>query len=250
MKIKPYQKGIIFGILTALVTLSTIGGVYFKITHTNDNNYLLPPFEWNFSSIDTLSLQMSERSDDLLVFSAETLGISESRNWTLIPYFNYSVYSIHSWYNTEEKQQMLLIDDYLYSAIDYEVYYTIQAELLVPFGKALANDLQTAENYTDIAENYWEEIEAAQELGVFSIWITYVYQDGSYIKIETIDNTVFIRYATSKKYFGSHNSWGANLDNEEYEDGRDKYNESYKATIPQIFPNLILAVNTFLDYFY
>ena len=58
MKIKPYQKGIAFGIITALVTISLVSGVYYGIKPSNDYN-LLPPFEWDFSSIDALSLRQS-----------------------------------------------------------------------------------------------------------------------------------------------------------------------------------------------
>ncbi|MCG3259431.1 MAG: hypothetical protein H7644_06780 [Candidatus Heimdallarchaeota archaeon] len=250
MKIKPYQKGIAFGIITALVTISLVSGVYYGMTSISNNN-LLPPFEWDFSSLDALSLQISERSDYLLAFTTETVRLSEGWDGMNIPYFNYSVYSIHSYYITEDETQILHIGDYLDNETDYETYYTIQSEQLVPFSLALAKDLQTMENYTDIANNYWEEMDAVLVPGAFSIWIEHVYQDGSYIKIQSVGNTVFIRYARFKEYHGELNHWGIiDLDIEEFEDGRDKYKEFYKATIPQIFTNHTIAVNEFLEQFY
>ena len=251
MKFKPYQKGIIFGVLTSLITISITIGIYYGIPSMSENNFnLLPPFEWDFSSIENLSLQLTERSDYLLAFTTETVILSEGWGGMLIPHFNYSVFSIHSWYNVEDQQQMLLIDDYLKNESDIEIYYTIESNLLTPLSSALAKDIKTIENYTDIAEYYWEEMDAVAEPGAFSMWITHVYQDGSYIKIETVENSVFIRYARFKVYKGTHNSWGAGLDLEEFENGRDKYKEFYKAEIPEIFTNHTIAINVFLEYFY
>lgn len=250
MKIRPYQKGIAFGIITALVTISLLSGVYYGMTSINNNN-LLPPFEWDFSSLDALSLQISERSDYLLAFTTETVRLSEGWNGMNIHYFNYSVYSIHSYYITEDETQILHIDDYFDNETDYETYYTIQSEQLVPFSLALAKDLQTMENYTDIANNYWEEMDAVLVPGAFSIWIKHVYQDGSYIWIRSVGNTVFIRYMRFTEYIGEFNHWGLIPEYfEEFEDGRDKYKEFYKATIPQIFTNHTIAINAFLEQFY
>jgi len=249
MKIKPYQKGIAFGIITALVTISLVSGVYYGMTSISNNN-LLPPFEWDFSSLDALSLQISERSEYLLAFTTMTSILSEGWGGMMIPYFNYSVFSIHSYYITEDETQILRIEDYLNNETYYETLYTIQSEQLVPFSLALAKDLQTMENYTDIANNYWEEMDAVLVPGAFSIEIRHVYQDGSYIKIQTVENIVFIRYARFKEYHGEFNHWGIDLDIEEFEDGRDKYKEFYKATIPQIFTNHTIAVNEFLEQFY
>jgi len=251
MKFKPYQKGIIFGILTALFTVSIIIGIYYGIPSMSENNFnLLPPFDWDFSTIDKLSLQISERSDYLLAFIVETGIFIEGGGGMFIPHFNYSVFSIHSWYNVEDQQQMLLIEDYLNNESDYETYYTIQPSLLTPLSSALAKDIQTIENYTDIAENYWIEMDAVEEPGAFTMRIKHIYQDGSYIEIRSVENTVFIRYATFNEYFGTHNSWGAALDLDEFDNGRDKYKEFYKAEIPQIFSNHTIAVNLFLENFY
>jgi len=41
MRVKPYQKGIAFGIITALATMSVIGGVYYG-TMSRGENYLIP----------------------------------------------------------------------------------------------------------------------------------------------------------------------------------------------------------------
>ncbi len=249
MRVKPYQKGIVFGILTALVTVSVIVGAYYG-TILEREDYLIPPFEWDFSSPAKLSLQMSNRSEYLLAFSVRAKRLSQGWGGMVLPYFNYSVHSISSWYLVEDEKQILLLGDYLNNDTRIETFHIINQELLVPIGIALAKDLQTMGNFTNIAENYLEEEYAAIEEGGFSFWITHIYRDGSYIHIRTVENIVFIRFARFTRYIGEYHVWGVDLDIDEFEDGTDKYEEVYKATIPEIFTNHTTAVNVFLDYFY
>ena len=251
MKAKSYQKGIIFGVITALVTVSVISGAYYG-TILGREDYLLPPFEWDFSSPAKLSMQMSNRSEHLLAFAVEAKILGTDHEWSamLLPYFNYSVFQVASWFLVDEKKQLLLLEDYLDNETDIETYHIINSDLLTPLGIALAKDLQTIENYTNIAENYWLEERAVIEAGSFSFWISYIYRDGSYIHIRTVENTVFIRFARFTRYIGEYNQWGVDLDIDEFKDGTDKYEEVYKATIPELFSNHTTAVNEFLDYFY
>ncbi len=247
MKIKPVHKSIIFGIVTALIATSLVVGVYFGVT-SRDNNQLLPPFEWDFSSIKNLSLQMSERSEYILATSIET-NINDSSGM-LTSYFNHSVHSIYSWYNTETGEWMLVINDYLNNSLDYDKIYKIQPDILSPFYLALNTDLQTIQNQVDISENYWEELRA-KESAILSITITHAYQDGTRIVIVAFENTIFVNLISFIEYHGDFDNWGVKIDPKaEFENGKVKYDVFYKADIPEFLPNYTNATNAFLELFY
>ncbi len=250
MKIKPINKSIIFGVVTALLTTSLIIGVYLGITSTEKNQFL-PPFEWDSSSLKTLSLQMNERSEYILATSIET-NINDSSGM-MVSYFNHSVHSIYSWYNTETEEWLLVINDYLNSSQDYDTIYKIQPDILSPFYLSLNADLQTIQNQVDISENYSEELALREsaDLAIISIMITHAYQDGTLIIVEAFENTILVRLISFIAYHGDFNSWGVEIDPKaEFDDGRVKYDIFYKADIPEFLPNYTNATNAFLELFY
>lgn len=252
MKVQPYLRGILFGFITALITTSVAISIYYGVSSSEDEGYeLLPPFEWDFSSMKALSLQMNERSEHIIALTTETSIVGPNGGSTSIPYFNYTVFSIHSWYIVENDKQILQMMDYLDNTTEYETYYIINDSVLNPLYPALTTELEAVQNHTDVSENYWIEINETRKPGVFSFEIKQIYRDGSMFWIETYDNTIFIRLVRFTEYIGTPTSWGIRLENpEEFEDGRSKYDYFYKGEILELFPIYTEAINEFLEQFY
>ncbi len=252
MKVQPYLRGILFGFITALITTSVAIGIYYGISSSEDEGYtLLPPFEWDFSSMKALSLQMNERSEHIIALTIQTSIVGPYCDSISIPYFNYSVFSIHSWYNVENDEQILQMMDYLDNFTDYETFYIVGNSVLDPLYPALTTDFEAVQNQTDVSENYWIEINETRKPGVLSFEIKQVYSDGSMFWIETYDNTIFTRLVRFSEYIGTPTSWGIRRENpEEFEDGMSKYDHFYKGEMPELFPIYTEAINDFLVQFY
>ena len=244
MRLSQVKKNLLFGFLTALCLTLVILGVSLVTTTMNlGETGLLPPFDWDVDSPVKFSNQMLSRSDFLYAMAVNVGRALEDGGCIFdIPYFNYSVNTVHVWFNMEA-ENWLLVYDAVESDNLYDHYYVINPEILYGLPSELSSDIQTIENVTDITENYQEVRQNIVKENMTEYSIVYFYQDGSIIRLESFDNLVFIQLNRFTEYDSGYTHWFGKVD-----EGFQK--KWYLGYMEEQFPNYTLAINQLLENFF
>ncbi|NPD89633.1 MAG: hypothetical protein HGN29_13020 [Asgard group archaeon] len=244
MHLSQVKKNLLFGFLTALCLTTIILGVSFVTTTMNMGaTGLLPSFDWDIDSPVKLSNQMLSRSDFLYAMAVNVGRALEDGGCIFdIPYFNYSVNTVHVWFNLEA-ENWLLVYDAVGSSNLYDTYYVINPDILVNLPSALSSDIQTIDNLTDITENYQELRQNLVKENMTEYDIVYFYQDGSIIRLLSFDDVVFIQLNRFTEYDSGYTHWFGKVD--------DNFHKIwYLGYMEEQFPNYTVAINQLLENFF
>ena len=250
------------GGLIALITSILVIGVFFSSNaliksyswfETTDS------FDWEFNSPLKLSVQIEERSQDLLLVSVYAGETSDfyfteyggfSHGTKGLHYFNHEVIRIFSWFNTRNEKQYIQIEQYFnQSSNPYVVSkQKIEQGFLLPLSIAFAKDIECMKNMTNISSlNNTERNQILADVlnvGDPEYHVDHVYKDGSFIMFELYKDVFFFylsRFSAIKSNYQGSVSFRPDTSFEP---------QWFMGTIQNFMTNYTIAINQQLDLFF
>jgi hypothetical protein len=261
-----------FGLTLILLLISVLFLNFssnFDTTDEFDYMELSNEYSWNFSSGIALSQSLADPYKNLLYFTTDVfritsvLGHSDDIEVSCKPdpcgddvfayagwsegYYKYYVHSIDIWWKTVSQNWEVRIKRTLPEGLSDKSIPSIQFELqsifLSNISKSLIEEIALIDSLTKVEneQDFRIEMKDLINVGDLKIQVGHLYDDGTFIRLELIDNNLFINVQHYVSYYADNMQIRHKLG--------DKPDEYYIGTLDVFFESYTTAVNQFLEFY-